>query len=277
MKEYNALAVVPVTMSSRDIAELTDKNHSHVMRDIRAMLARLKVDPNLDWHCATETYQDGQGKAREMYRMDKNTTLTLVSGYDAVLRFRIIKRWQELETPEAAATLLPSEQQTLSEIVHHKAATVPPELIGKAKSEIWSRVHHKFRISKYGHLPRTQLTDAILYVNQMELRMAKQTIPNTEAKALPNPDSRYSFPVSVWRTSPQERIGFLTWQDLVNAQSRPLPALLKRLTEDGNDIEGARIEYRAMRHLLEVQHWILEGIARDLAAYPNRGLGVATR
>lgn len=103
MKEYNALAVVPVTMSSREIAELTGKQHSNVMRDIRAMTERLSADSNLNWHCETEIYTDEQGKPREMYRLDKDTTLTLVSGYDAVLRFRIIKRWQELETAQQTA------------------------------------------------------------------------------------------------------------------------------------------------------------------------------
>ena len=88
---------VPVTMSSREIAELTGKQHSNVMRDIRTMTDQLSADSNLNWRCDSETYTDEQGKPREMYRMDKDTTLTLVSGYDAVLRFRIIKRWQELE------------------------------------------------------------------------------------------------------------------------------------------------------------------------------------
>lgn len=92
------LSNTPATMSSREIAELTGKQHAHVMRDIRAMIDRLSADPNLDWRCEAETYPDEQGKSREMYRMDKDTTLTLVSGYDAVLRFRIIKRWQELES-----------------------------------------------------------------------------------------------------------------------------------------------------------------------------------
>lgn len=103
MKEYNALTVVPVTMSSREIAELTGKRHADVMRDIRVMAERLKADADLRWHCETETYMDEQGKPREMYRLDKDTTLTLVAGYDAVLRFRIIKRWQELETAQQTA------------------------------------------------------------------------------------------------------------------------------------------------------------------------------
>ena len=97
------LSPTPATMSSREIAELTGKQHAHVMRDIRAMIEKISTDPNLDWHCKTETYVDAKGESREMYRMDKDTTLTLVSGYDAVLRFRIIKRWQELESKPTAA------------------------------------------------------------------------------------------------------------------------------------------------------------------------------
>lgn len=92
------LSSTPATMSSREIAELTGKRHSDVMRDIRVMIDRISASADLRWHCETETYADEQGKPREMYRMDKDTTLTLVSGYDAVLRFRIIKRWQELES-----------------------------------------------------------------------------------------------------------------------------------------------------------------------------------
>lgn len=67
--------------------------------------------------------------------------------------------------------LLPSEQQTLSEIVQRKAEPFG-EHIGKAKAEIWSRLHNKFRVAKYSQLPRTQLADAILYVMQMQLRTA---------------------------------------------------------------------------------------------------------
>jgi hypothetical protein len=66
-------------------------------------------------------------------------------------------------------TLLPSEQQTLSEIVHKRAEGYG-ELQGKVLAEIWSRLHHKFRIAKYSQLPRTQLAEAILYVTSMEIQ-----------------------------------------------------------------------------------------------------------
>lgn len=68
-------------------------------------------------------------------------------------------------------TLLPSEQQTLSEIVHRKTEHFGA-LQGKALAEAWSRLHRKFRVAKYSQLPRTQLADAILYVTQMEIRTA---------------------------------------------------------------------------------------------------------
>lgn len=74
------------------------------------------------------------------------------------------------QLPQSAEeTLLPSEQQTLSEIVHKRAEGYG-ELQGKVLAEIWSRVHHKFRVAKYNQLPRTQLSEAILYVTSMEIQ-----------------------------------------------------------------------------------------------------------
>ena len=42
-----------------------------MMRDIRSMIKRMEAAPSLDWHCETETYIDAQGKARQMYRLDR--------------------------------------------------------------------------------------------------------------------------------------------------------------------------------------------------------------
>ncbi|MBK1709798.1 ORF6N domain-containing protein [Marichromatium gracile] len=73
-------------------------------------------------------------------------------------------------------TIIPSEQQTLSELAQRKVAHLAPALQGKGLAEIWSRLHNKFRIAKYSQLPRTRLADAIVYMASMELR----GVPNAE-------------------------------------------------------------------------------------------------
>lgn len=81
------------TMSSREIAELTGKDHSHVLRDIRAMIEALGDDPVLD-HVQEE--KDSRGYTR-VFRLDKELTETLVTGYSIPLRHRVVRRLHELE------------------------------------------------------------------------------------------------------------------------------------------------------------------------------------
>ena len=69
-------------------------------------------------------------------------------------------------------TLIPSEQQLLHEAVDARTAALSDGVKGKAKAEIWSRVHRRFRVAKYSQLPRTQIMEAILYITRMELRCA---------------------------------------------------------------------------------------------------------
>lgn len=94
----NLTAASTLTMSSREIAELTGKLHLHVMRDIRAMLQGL-------FGCQSNfgsTYFDAQGKSRPCFNLPKRETLILVSGYSVELRARIIDRWMELEAQAVA-------------------------------------------------------------------------------------------------------------------------------------------------------------------------------
>jgi phage regulator Rha-like protein len=91
------LSSTPPTMSSREIAELTGKEHKNVLADIRNMLEKLKID------CAdfSAQYKDSTGRSLPCFNLPKRETLILVSGYDIPLRARIIDRWQELEAQPA--------------------------------------------------------------------------------------------------------------------------------------------------------------------------------
>lgn len=94
-------------------------------------------------------------------------------------------------------TLLPSEQQTLSEIVHRKTERFGA-LQGKALAEAWSRLHRKFRVAKHSQLPRTQLADAILYITQMELRTAGGDIPPQAARETISNRDHHAIRRVVW-------------------------------------------------------------------------------
>lgn len=94
----NSISVIATptvqTMSSKEIAELTGKDHSHVLRDIRSMLEQLQ-NPNLD----SKDYQvvlAPNGMTAEIL-LNKDLSVCLVSGYNVQLRMAIIRRWNELE------------------------------------------------------------------------------------------------------------------------------------------------------------------------------------
>ena len=82
-----------LTMSSREIAELTGKQHKDVIRDIRNMLNQLEIQSAQ--FCAQ--YKDSTGRSLPMFNLPKDETLCLIAGYNVQVRMRIIKRWQELE------------------------------------------------------------------------------------------------------------------------------------------------------------------------------------
>jgi len=81
------------TMTSLEIAELTGKRHDNIVRDISSMFEALEIDA-LKFE---GVYKDAGNRERPMFNLDKELTLTLVSGYNIKMRHRIIKRWQELE------------------------------------------------------------------------------------------------------------------------------------------------------------------------------------
>lgn len=123
------------TMSSREIADLCEKEHKHVLRDIRTMLIGLYGDEHVA-KIVPEQYRnrhsefirenadeilnavcghfgDGPNWDHDKFRgfrwsrdnrgyivafeLDRSHTMTLVAGYKVKLRKAIIDRWEELE------------------------------------------------------------------------------------------------------------------------------------------------------------------------------------
>ncbi len=84
------------TMTSLEIATVTGKQHQHVLRDIDSLLAQ-GVDAS---NFGLTSYTDKSNRQQRCYSLTKKGCLILASGYDALLREKIINRWEELEIKE---------------------------------------------------------------------------------------------------------------------------------------------------------------------------------
>ncbi|KJZ81604.1 Anti-repressor protein [Candidatus Liberibacter solanacearum] len=93
------------TMSSREIAGITGKEHKNVIRDIEKMFNQLKIELVK----FQGLYEDQKGEMRKCYHLPRRECLILVSGYDTVLRAKIIDRWEALETGTAQPRFKPQK------------------------------------------------------------------------------------------------------------------------------------------------------------------------
>ena len=84
-------------MSSLEIAEVTGKEHKNVMRDIQTLLSQGVDKLNFE----RISYKDSMNRVRDAYQLTYKGVLILASGYNPVLREKIINRWEELETGKA--------------------------------------------------------------------------------------------------------------------------------------------------------------------------------
>ena len=118
-------------MSSREIAELTEKRHSDVKRDCEVMFQGLGIDVRKFAHI----YLDTMNRQQTEYLLDEELTMTLVTGYSIVLRNRVIKRWHELENQNAVQ--LP---QTFAEALQLAADQARKIEIDKPKVEYYEKI-----------------------------------------------------------------------------------------------------------------------------------------
>ena len=97
------LIIKKETMTSLEIPEVTGKRHDSILRDIRNILSQ-----GVDAHNFVETYYtDKSNRQQKCYTLTKKGCLILASGYDVILREKIINRWEELETKERSQYQVP--------------------------------------------------------------------------------------------------------------------------------------------------------------------------
>lgn len=148
------------TMSSREIAELTGKQHFHVKRDIEKMLADLEEDTSTyGW-----TYLDGQNRTQTEYLLDREHTDCLLTGYSAAMRMTVIKRWRELEQQVASPREL-TRLELLQMAIESENARL--QLAGKVEQQS-SKIHAMENLFKEG-MTHTQFCKCLNGVNVMQV------------------------------------------------------------------------------------------------------------
>lgn len=154
-----ALTTSPnLTMSSREIAELTGKEHKNVLRDARVMLVELHGEGGL--LSFEQTYRDAQnGQTYPMLALPKRETLILVSGYSVSMRAKIIDRWQELEQqvarPMSHLEVLVANAQALLEMDRRQQALMQAqERVAAEVARIESRVEQVAESRVWDHCPQ---------------------------------------------------------------------------------------------------------------------------
>lgn len=128
-----------MTMSSREIADLTGKEHKHVMRDLRVLSDQLG---DLFEGVVQPWTHPQNGQEYFEYHIKRDTCITLLTGYDAVSRMKVVKRWQELEQlskpaiPQTYAAALLEAGRLAMELEQSQAQLA----IAAPKADVFDRV-----------------------------------------------------------------------------------------------------------------------------------------
>ncbi|WP_231480167.1 Rha family transcriptional regulator [Prevotella sp. P6B4] len=118
-------------MTSLEIAEVTGKLHTHVMRSIRNMEpAWVKVNGT---KFGLVEYRDKKGELRPCYQLTKIETLYIATKFNDEARARLVLRWEQLEHErlDAAAQNSPAVQDTnLPALPPKKIIAMADEIVG---------------------------------------------------------------------------------------------------------------------------------------------------
>ena len=109
------------TMTSLEIAELTGKQHNHLMRDIRNMEPAWEKVQGSKFGLSSRTYQLPNGGTKEVpcYVLTKTECLYIATKFNDEARAKLVLRWEELEMADGRwkkdeVRCLPSPQKILA-------------------------------------------------------------------------------------------------------------------------------------------------------------------
>lgn len=121
------------TITSLEVAELTNKDHKNILADIRDEISKLGEERGRLIFQPSE-YRNVQNKKQPVYNITLDGVLQLGARYDAVIRFNLIQKVNELQNKIKAPTtmkealLLALEQQEKIEALELKVIEDKPKV-----------------------------------------------------------------------------------------------------------------------------------------------------
>ena len=163
-------------MTSLQIAEITGRRHTDVMRAIRNMEpAWEKVSER---KFALAEYQDEQGKPRPCYSLNKEECLYIATEFNDEARAKLIKRWKELEEQhqkpsvpqnylEALKSLVKAEEEREQLALENRKQQQEIVTISKENMELGSRITEMLpKVSYYDKILQSNATMTITQIAQ---------------------------------------------------------------------------------------------------------------
>ena len=103
------------TITSMEIAEITGKNHSDVLRAIRKMEPAWEAEHKSKFACKLRLVETGFGahKKSPYYELSRTECLYIATKFNDVARAKLVLRWEQLEKEKLMQTNLHSEETNL--------------------------------------------------------------------------------------------------------------------------------------------------------------------
>lgn len=163
-------------MTSLQIAEITGRRHTDVMRAIRNMEpAWEKVSER---KFALAEYQDEQGKPRPCYSLNKEECLYIATKFNDEARAKLIKRWKELEEQhqkpsvpqsylEALKSLVKAEEEKQQLALENKKQQEQILTISKTNMELGNKITEMLpKVSYYDKILQSNATMTVTQIAQ---------------------------------------------------------------------------------------------------------------
>jgi len=250
--------------TSLDVAKHFNKDHKNVLRAIKTLECSKEF---IKLNFELNEYKDSIGRKLTMYMITKDGFVFLAMGFTgkeaAKIKEAYINAFNKMEeellkkaTP-LLTTLSPEHQIELHEIVQRRAKEIPATCRSRAYPAIWRALKHHFKKASYKDIPDSQFEEATQFLNTYVF----------DGDWLPKEikNHRYHFPKDTVKPVKMlhKNQAWLTYDNLLNPDSgHPILDCIKKLKENGNNVEGMELEYKALILLVSQAQEILE--AKDI-------------